>query len=208
MAFALQFFRQRPEPFELILPQCPRLVPADEHLEHDAAIEVEERDERRGFTHERPLDEGDRRASLVPEMTMQAFRLHQVEIAAADLAGRDRAGEFEDRVVGVHDQRHLAPLRDILHRRRKSATICDTNHRQWQRFDHGARRDLPLPRNVLDHGTRILRHMRPEIRKLRTRHETVLPRTDILSIARPQAAALDLRSLWITSNPSNLGWPR
>ena len=52
---------QRLEPFELILPQRARLVAADEHLEHDAAIDIEEGDERRRFAHERPLDKGDRR---------------------------------------------------------------------------------------------------------------------------------------------------
>jgi hypothetical protein len=109
-------------------------------------------------------------ASLVPEMAVQSLRPHQVEITAADLARRHLAGELEDRVVGMNDQRHLAPLRDILHRFRKGIAATDTHHLRRKRLDHGARRDLPLPRHVFDHSTRILRHMRPEIGEVRTQH--------------------------------------
>jgi hypothetical protein len=49
-------------------------------------------------------------------MPVQALRLHQVEIAAADLACGNSAGKFEDRIVGMDNQRHLAPLCDVLHR--------------------------------------------------------------------------------------------
>ena len=54
-----------------------------------------------------------------------------------------------------------------------------------------------LPRHVFDDSARILGHMRLEGGKLRAQHG-----------ALPYAAALDLRSLRITSKPSNLGWPR
>src|SRR5262249_13802292 len=96
--------------------QRARLVATDEHLEHDAAVDIEERNEGRRLAHERPLYKGDAAAALMPQMAVQALGLHQVEIAAADLARRDRAGELEDRIIGADDQRHLAPLRDVLHR--------------------------------------------------------------------------------------------
>jgi hypothetical protein len=106
----------------------------------------------------------------MPEMAVQSLRPHQVEIAAADLARRYLAGKLEDRIVGMNDQRHLAPLRDVLHRFCECIAATDTHHLLRKRLDHGARRDLPLPRHVLDHSTRILRHMRPEIGGVRTQH--------------------------------------
>src|SRR5882724_9411716 len=110
----------------------------------------------------------------MPEMAVQSLRLHQVEIAAADLARRYRAGKLEDRIVGMNDQRDLAPLRDVLHDSRKIAAAADTHHRLRQCLDHGARRDLAFPCDVLDHRTWVLRHMRREIDEIRTRH-AVLP---------------------------------
>lgn len=50
------------------------------------------------------------------------------EIAAADFASGYRAGEFEDRIVGVDDRRHLTPLRDVLHRSSKLAAAADPRH--------------------------------------------------------------------------------
>src|SRR5882762_2119660 len=159
---------------KLVLTQHALLVAADEHLEHDAAIDIDEGDEGRRFAHERPFDKGDRIASLVPEMAVQSLRPHQVEITAADLARRYLAGKLEDRIVGMNDKRHLAPLRDVLHRFRKCIAATDTHHLRRKRLDHGARRDLPFPRHVLDHSTWILRHMRREIGKIGTQH-AVLP---------------------------------
>src|SRR6266568_6107739 len=159
---------------KLVLTQRARLVAADEHLEHDAAIDIDEGDEGRRFAHERPFDKADRIASLMPEMAVQSLRPHQVEITAADLARRYLAGKLEDRIVGMNDQRHLAPLRDVLHRVRKCIAATDTHHLRRKRLDHGARRGPPFPRHVLDHSTRILRHMRPEIGEVRTQHD-VLP---------------------------------
>src|SRR5882757_242933 len=99
---------QRPEPFELVLTQSAHLVAADEHLEHDAAVDIEECDERRRLAHEGPFDESDRGAALMPEMTVKTFWLHKVEIAAADFSGGDRPGDFEDGAVGRDDERPLA----------------------------------------------------------------------------------------------------
>src|SRR5215813_387391 len=52
--------RQRSEALELILPQCAGLVAPDKHLEHDPAIDIDERDKGRRLPHERPLAETDR----------------------------------------------------------------------------------------------------------------------------------------------------
>jgi hypothetical protein len=188
---------QRVKALQLVATQRTRLVATDEHLEHDAAVHIDERDEGRRLAHEGTFDERDRRASLVPQVTVKPLRLHQVEIAAPDFPGRNRAGELENRIVGMDDQGHFAPLRDIVHRSAKLAAGADAHHRLRHRLEHGARRDLPLPRHILDHRAGIRRHMRLEIGKLRTQHGTL-----------PYAAALDLRSLRITSKPSNLGWPR
>jgi hypothetical protein len=108
-------------------------------------------------------DKGDRGAAFVPEMAVQSFGLHQIEIAAADLARGDRAGELEDRVVGMHNHRHLAPLRDVLHRGGEMAAGADADHHLGHRLDHGARRDVALARNVLDDSARVLSHERLKI---------------------------------------------
>ena len=132
---------------------------------------------------------------------MQALRLHQVEIAAADLARGDGPGELEDRIIGVHDQGDLAPFRDVLHGGGKMFAARHAHHGRRQRLDHRARRDAALARNVLDHGAGIVRHMRPEIGKIGAQHIHLLDQP-------PQAAALALPSVMMTSKPSNLGWPR
>src|SRR5262245_53387886 len=124
---------ERLEARKLVGAQRPRLVTADEHLEHDAAVDIEEGDEGGLLAHEGPLDKSDAAAALVPQMAVQALRLHQVEIAAADLTGWDRASEFKDRIVGVNDQRHLAPLRDVPHGGRELAARAHTNHFRRQR---------------------------------------------------------------------------
>src|SRR5204862_4489159 len=62
------------------------------------------------------------------EMAVKPLRLHQVEIAASDLARRDRARELEDRIIGVDDQRHLAPLRDVVHGSAKFAASAEAHH--------------------------------------------------------------------------------
>src|SRR5260370_17343528 len=121
-------FGQGMEACKLILTQRARLVAADEYLEHDAAIDIDEGDEGGRFAHERPLDEGDCIASLVPEMAVQSLRPHQVEITAPDLARRYLAGKLEDRIVGMNDQRHLAPFRHVLHRFPKSLPPTDPHH--------------------------------------------------------------------------------
>ncbi|MGY4627523.1 hypothetical protein ACVWY3_005279 [Bradyrhizobium sp. USDA 4486] len=59
-----------PESRVLVAAQRPGLVAADEHLEHDAAVGIDEGDEGRGLAHERTLDEGDARATLVAEMAV------------------------------------------------------------------------------------------------------------------------------------------
>src|SRR6267142_1223290 len=91
---------KRMKALQLIATQRARLIAADEHLEHDAAVHIDERDEGRRFAHEGTLDKGNRRAAFVPEMAVKPLRLHQVEIPAADLARRARARELEDRVIG------------------------------------------------------------------------------------------------------------
>src|SRR6185503_19262265 len=96
-------FGQRLKALQLVAAQRARLVAADEHLEHDAAVHIDERNEGRRFAHERTFDKGDRRAALMPEMTVKPLRLHQVEIAASDLARGYAAGEFEDRIIGMDD---------------------------------------------------------------------------------------------------------
>src|SRR5439155_15531413 len=166
-------FGQRVKALQLVVAQRARLVAADEHLEHDAAVDIDERDEGRRLAHEGLLDKGDRRAALVPQMAMKPLRLHQVEIAAADLARRDGAGEFEDRVIGVNDQRHLAPLRDIVHGGSEFAAGAEAHHRFRQRLEHGARRDFPLPRHVLDDSARVLGHIGLEAGKVRAQHGTL-----------------------------------
>src|SRR5258708_38734660 len=45
------------EACKLVLTQRARLVAADEHLEHDAAIDIDEGDEGRRFAHERRSEE-------------------------------------------------------------------------------------------------------------------------------------------------------
>jgi len=45
----------------------------------------------------------------------------------------------------MDDHRHLAPLRDVLHRTELVPGPCDHHHPQ--RLDHGARRDVALSRN-------------------------------------------------------------
>src|SRR4051794_30858014 len=89
---------KRTKALQLVNAQRARLIAADEHLEHDAAVDIDERDEGRRFAHERALDKGNRRAALMPEMAVQPLRLHQVEIAAPDFARGHAACEFEDRV--------------------------------------------------------------------------------------------------------------
>src|SRR3954453_2426414 len=86
---------KRMKALQLVAAQRARLVAADEHLEHDAAVDIDERDEGRRLSHERPLDKGNCRAAFMPEMPVQSLGLHQVEITAADLARRYGAGEFE-----------------------------------------------------------------------------------------------------------------
>src|SRR6266404_6950731 len=166
-------FGQRVKALQLVPAQRARLVAADEHLEHDAAVDIDERDEGRRLAHEGPLDESDSRAALVTEMAVQSLRLHQVEIAASDLARRDRARELEDRIVGMDDQRHLAPLRDIVHGSAKFAAGTDAHHRFRHRLRDGARAHFPLPRHVLDHRARVLRHMGLEAGKVRAQHRTL-----------------------------------
>jgi hypothetical protein len=65
----------------------------------------------------------------VAQVAVQSLRLHQVEITTADLARRHAAGEFEDRIVGMDDQRHLTPLRDVVHRGGEFAARAEAHHR-------------------------------------------------------------------------------
>src|SRR6185295_11347755 len=60
-------------------------------------VDIDECDEGRRLAYEGTLDKGNRRAALMPQMAVQPLRLHQVEIAAADLARGHAAGEFEHR---------------------------------------------------------------------------------------------------------------
>src|SRR5690606_31608698 len=56
------------------------VVAADENLEHDAAVDIEEQDRRRQPAHEGPLDEGDGGAALVPQMAVEALAAGHVVI--------------------------------------------------------------------------------------------------------------------------------
>src|SRR5262245_46718298 len=85
---------ERAELRQLIGLELAFLVAADEDLEHDAAVDVEEHDERGKLAHEGALQEGKPAATLVPQMAVEAFRPHQVEIAAADLTARDRPAKL------------------------------------------------------------------------------------------------------------------
>src|SRR5437588_4839611 len=82
-------FAKRVKALQLVGAQRAGLVAADEHLEHDAAVHIDERDEGRRLAHEGTLDKGDRRATLVAEVAVQSLRLHQVEVTAPDLARRN-----------------------------------------------------------------------------------------------------------------------
>src|SRR5258707_5013163 len=110
-----QLSAERAELRELVDLELAFLVTTDEDLEHDAAVDIEEHDQRGELAHEGPLQEREPAAALVPQMAMEALRAHQVEIAATDLATRDRPAELHDAVVGMHDQRDVAPGRDVVH---------------------------------------------------------------------------------------------
>src|SRR4029450_8729809 len=67
---------ERTELHELIGLQLALLVGGEEHLEHDAAIDVEEHDQRGELSHERAFQERKPAASFVSQMAMEHLLTH------------------------------------------------------------------------------------------------------------------------------------
>src|SRR5262249_15925082 len=155
---------ERAELCELVSFELTLLVAADKYLEHDAAVDVEENDQRGELAHEAALQEIEPAAALVPQMAMEALRGHQVEIAAADLAARDRPAEREGGVGGVNDQRDVAPGRDVLHGSDERVGRREAPHLGRQRLHDLARCGGVKLGGFLDDRPGILRQIADELR--------------------------------------------
>ena len=83
-----QAIRETAEFFHLIGFEFALLVAADENLEHDPAVDVEEQDRRRKLVHERAFDESNARATLVAQVAVKALAAGNVVIAARRLRRR------------------------------------------------------------------------------------------------------------------------
>ena len=206
---------------------------AHEHLEHRLAVAVEELDRAALAAHERAAHEGDRRAALGPDVAADRARAVQVEVAAAELARRDRALALEHDAGRVDDEQHVAPrgqrLHDVGERgcRREAAMAF----RQHPGGVEG--RDAVLARERLDDAVGIGGeapgergagvgggslgsgwggHIGGPCWKTREtgprrRRRSRPDRDDGVRSCRRQAAALRV-SVWRTSKPSNFGCSR
>ena len=125
------------------------------------------------------------------QMAVHPLRLHDVVVATPDLATAHRLGDLEDAVLGVDDQRHLAPCRDVLHRGHKGRARRKAAHLVRQRLDHGARRDVLLPCDVFDDAARILRHVLFQIGQISAQHDS--GRRAGLALGLDHLEALELR---------------
>ena len=108
--------------------------------------------------HEGALDEGNRCATLVADVTVKTGLGHYVVVTAQHLAFGDRAGEFHDAVVGVHDQRHIAPAGNVSHCVDEMLTRCKAPHVLRQRFDDRPGGDVELLRDIFDDGAGLGGH--------------------------------------------------
>src|SRR5262249_23943306 len=106
---------QFPERGHLVAAQFASFVPTDIDFEHDPIINVEEQHCRRWTPHQGALDEGDAAAPVRPQVSMKSSSGEQSVVAARHLAFRHWSGELDNPVLGMHDDRHLAPYRNVRH---------------------------------------------------------------------------------------------